>query len=676
MALLFWIVIGMSACHYSSDPILSKAERMMKFYPDSTLSLLKTVRNPEKMPAGDYATWCLLITQAWDKKYLKHTSDSVIDVAVRYFEKQKDPLRIAQAYYLQGRVLSDIDLDGEALEAYLRAKEKAAQTFDYDLRARINNHLGSLYWKNMNCQESLVSYKEAHQAYVCNSDTAGMVNALCNIGKSLQGLNILDSALIYYKKALKLADADRAQTQKGTIMTFLGNIYEEQGEYSTALEYYKEALQKIDNPKKLDTFYYNLGDIYHSLGKNDSALFYIEKILDSENLFTQCNANRLLYQILKESGAYDLAFVHNENYLQLRDSIEHIYRPHELEQVKALYNKERMQSRHYRQMQDAKNRIFVLVILVLTSLIIGTFIYAYFNKKLSLQRLHNRETLKMFNENSRQLSVKNKELEENNVKLEMAQQSLGRIQEEKDCLVRERNEQVRVLEEDNHKQLANYERRFKEIETQRQEAIGKKEKILHEKDILINQKDLLLYQQDLQLSLMSKDEKRYKEQIEILASEQLKTKREMETLYLEMERLRLEKDAQLQQEQKSKEDYSSQCKMYETWQKELISKNYCLSRIQKQLIFDIWKEQDWEIFMDNFDQVYPGFLKHLTDHFDLTDREIRIVCLTKLGLKTGKVACVFDLGEDMIRRIKADIRKRCFPTFIAPSLDKIMKKWY
>lgn len=116
--------------------------------------------------------------------------------------------------------------------------------------------------------------------------------------------------------------------------------------------------------------------------------------------------------------------------------------------------------------------------------------------------------------------------------------------------------------------------------------------------------------------------------------------------------------------------------MYETWQKELIGQNSCLFRIQERLILDIWKDQDWKVFMDNFDQVYPGFIRRLTDCFNLTDREIQIICLTKLGLKTGKIACVLGLGEDMTWRIKSGIRKRCFPTLTTLSLDKIIRNWY
>jgi hypothetical protein len=115
----------------------------------------------------EYATWCLLVTQARDKNYVEHTSDSVIDIAVRYFAGQEDPHRKAHAYYCKGRVLSDLDFSEEALEAYLKAKEFVQETTDYPLQARICNHLGTLYWENfdkLNRKEIFVSLANSSRA--------------------------------------------------------------------------------------------------------------------------------------------------------------------------------------------------------------------------------------------------------------------------------------------------------------------------------------------------------------------------------------------------------------------------------------------------------------------------------------------------------------------------------
>ena len=222
-----------------------------------------------------------------------------------------------------------------------------------------------------------------------------------------------------------------------------------------------------------------------------------------------------------------------------------------------------------------------------------------------LVRERNEQVRILEEDNRKQQAKYEQQLEEIETRSKRTVEEKEKLREEKDHLVRERNERVRMLEEDNRKRQAEYEQQLEEIETRSKRTVEEKEKILREKDILINQKDLLLSQQNLKLSSMSKDEKLYKEQIGILTSEQQKTTQEI----------------------KSKEDYSSLCKMYEAWQKELISQNSYLSSIQDRLVLGIWEERDWKIFMENFNQVYPGFLTHLTGSFDLAEREIRIVCL-------------------------------------------------
>ena len=97
------------SCHQVSQqhPILEQAEKVMS----------------------------LLITEARDKNYIEHTSDSLINVAIQYFEKKKDINRLSEAYYCQGRILSELSASEEALTAYLKAKELVRETSDRDLEA-------------------------------------------------------------------------------------------------------------------------------------------------------------------------------------------------------------------------------------------------------------------------------------------------------------------------------------------------------------------------------------------------------------------------------------------------------------------------------------------------------------------------------------------------------------
>ena len=86
-SLLFFCLV---ACNEGSDMalLLNKAEMYMSEKPDSALSLLDSIIQPEDLSNEQYALWCLLYTQAQDKNWIEHTSDSIINVAVEYFKEK------------------------------------------------------------------------------------------------------------------------------------------------------------------------------------------------------------------------------------------------------------------------------------------------------------------------------------------------------------------------------------------------------------------------------------------------------------------------------------------------------------------------------------------------------------------------------------------------------------
>ena len=52
-------------------PELSCAESLMQCHPDSALMILDSMKVPSPSDKLQYATWCLLITQARDKNFIK-----------------------------------------------------------------------------------------------------------------------------------------------------------------------------------------------------------------------------------------------------------------------------------------------------------------------------------------------------------------------------------------------------------------------------------------------------------------------------------------------------------------------------------------------------------------------------------------------------------------------------
>ena len=93
----------------------------MSQHPDSALTLLQSVSDPQQMSASEYALWCLLLTQAQDKCYIPHTSDSLINQSVQYFENTTDRLHYGTALSYKARICQDLSQREEAVACLWKA---------------------------------------------------------------------------------------------------------------------------------------------------------------------------------------------------------------------------------------------------------------------------------------------------------------------------------------------------------------------------------------------------------------------------------------------------------------------------------------------------------------------------------------------------------------------------
>ena len=674
------------SCHQVSQqhPILEQAEKVMSEHPDSALFLLEQVATPEKMPERDYATWCLLITEARDKNYIEHTSDSLINVAIQYFEKKKDINRLSEAYYCQGRILSELSASEEALTAYLKAKELVRETSDRDLEARINNHLGTLYWENRKFKESLVCYQKSYRNYKICRDTIGIINTMQNIGECMRESGQLDSAYHYLDGALKLARQGGITSYTAYLLSSLGNIYTEKKLYEKALAYKKASLNYSEKRNTIYSCYYSIGKLYGNLHKLDSALLFAEMALASTDLYVECGANWLIYTLYVKKQDYKKACTYNERYLLLRDSIEQVYQPQKLAKVEALYNKERLISKQNQQMHTARSRQdFLLICFLCACLAIG-IVYVIMFQIISKHKLRNKEIQKLLQKNESLLLSDKQEMEKKDIALQTIQKQL----EENHLLIDSLTETIQTLENDNLSQLEIYKQQQEEANIEQSKLLKEKETILKQKEELISNKDILLRQKDTQLqSILEKNGKleqrillsiKEKEELErqrsVLSQELDANVKAQKQLSLDWESLRLQQEEQLRKEQEVAGELKQKSRMYEAWIQKLIHQDEFLLNLSdnRQQLYPLNFNKD--VFYEHFSSVFPGFVEYLFIQYKLDERELLICCLVKLGVKTGKIATILNLAPDTITKQKAEIKEKYFNVSEKQSLDRFLEK--
>lgn len=382
-------------------PELSYAESLMQRCPNSALAVLDSMEVPSPSDKFQYATWCLLITQARDKNYVKHTSDSLINIALAYFEKQDDPVRKASTLYYKGRVNHDLHNAEEATDYYLRARDVAKNTTDYRLLYLINSQLGTLYAYRGLTDLALEAYRNAYDYSNQLKDSALISYSYSYLGRVSVLDNDLPKGLDYYKKAIEIGE------QSGDLKTVtlaygeISAVYQELSMLDSSMYYLqksKEIKQKY-NISALSQTYLGIGETYYYMGQSDSADFYLKKSLNTTNSYTKQDATQTLYYLCRDLGKYEDAIKYNEQYWVYKDSIDNINRSSEIAKIQAKYEREKLLNIN----NGLENRILWGSIILL--LIIFVLIFFYQRELLKKERI--------IKESRKQLQIRLNQLHEN-----------------------------------------------------------------------------------------------------------------------------------------------------------------------------------------------------------------------------------------------------------------------
>ena len=406
------LIITLSACndtpHYSEE--LLRLETKVGEVPDSVFCTLDSI-NSEMMTEADRALFINIKTEAADKLYKEHTTDSLIAEARTFFEKNNDMTRLAKAWYLTGRIHSDWEEWAMATEDFLKAKELTANSTDFSLRGRIANHLGLVNWHNYLYPEAQAYYREAYSYYQQARDTLKIAYTLKKIGETYMANYQADSAILIYKQALSLAEFVGDSNIMESIHLLLGYMYRKKENYEQALFHLYSGLKC--STEKPYAMYNNIGSLYLQMNRLDSARFYLEQALESSSLSIQCLTNSYLAELAQKEGNPEKAYAYQKKYEELADSLD---RSKQTEDVVRLQQKQETKeiTREHKSLLRTKNFI-ILGLMGLTAFFVGLAYrqqhkkqyYQWEIKKLTETIRENEASIRKLQEQPNQYSGKN-----------------------------------------------------------------------------------------------------------------------------------------------------------------------------------------------------------------------------------------------------------------------------
>lgn len=318
---------------------LEKAE----YYADSAASLSKEL---------DYAVGKILVNyyygvlgrlQGEYSKALDH-----FQIYIDYFREQGDSAKVADALYHKAVIFSFQGRYEESLENYLKILSIYEANGDQYMVATTFNSIGIIYKNLDKLSDALNSYQQALSIFDSLNTQEDKATCLNNIGNVYSLMKEYEQALVYYKQALSI---DRNLGYEWGIayqQENMATVYSELGQFRKSLQLHLSALdirKKLGQKKEMARSLIKVGTAYYHLNSIDLSLSHLlQGIAMAEEIGAKpelrdghLNASDAYAKI----GNFNKAYQHQQNYIQINDSIINEEMTKQINELQARYETEK-----------------------------------------------------------------------------------------------------------------------------------------------------------------------------------------------------------------------------------------------------------------------------------------------------------------------------------------------
>lgn len=193
LSLLLWSC----SCQPSGiDATLAEAERLMDVRPDSALAFAESVDPSAIHSRSTRALHALLLTQAQFKNYIDVPNDSLISIAVDYYDSSRDSYRKMLSLYYFGRVRLQSKDYSKSLYSLIKAKDLAESLDDDFWVAMCAQRIADIYHNTYNYSEEIKNTRIECERF----RKAGMADhlnyAMLDLARSYYNIEEYDSCMI------------------------------------------------------------------------------------------------------------------------------------------------------------------------------------------------------------------------------------------------------------------------------------------------------------------------------------------------------------------------------------------------------------------------------------------------------------------------------------------------
>lgn len=362
---------------YSADYL----DSLINVSPKTVYSILKQEKDSvsSKKAENRYALYSLL---AKDKLYVKHTSDSLPNALISYYNEQENKKLLGLSYYMLGASYSDMGDVPEAVKAYLKALSTLNKITPSKYIGIVNSRIAYEYLKLGLYKESRKHYNQSLQKLIEESDSSRIAPICLQIANTYCKENV-DSMIYWQKQSYSITTKTNNSYRKNSSLLKLTTSYLRNNDRKKAHFY----LSKIDStaiPTSLQEryylargeYYYNILSVdNHAKEELDSAHYYFTKLIGSKNHDSRSRAAYYLSTLAKRKGNYKTAFNLQRERMHFIDSLHNKKVFEATHKLEATYNYKLAQKAKEQAEEKARTYRYYSILI---SLLFVTFIVIAF----------------------------------------------------------------------------------------------------------------------------------------------------------------------------------------------------------------------------------------------------------------------------------------------------------
>lgn len=438
-------------------PELEQAEKVMFDHPDSALHLLESMEIPSlQTDKENHALWCLLTSQAKVKQLMKISSDSLVRIAYDYYKPTNNARRKAMSALYMGNINYNLGHIEEAMKYYLEGKSEVENTEDYKTGYLIMSSLGKLYLYRNLTDYALESCTKAYDYAVRDSNLRYQMGALQYLARCYCISNKLPKAIESYQRCSAIA------AELGLKNTdYYYDIQHEIALVYTNSHKIEKSLSILQSfPIEYRPFSL-IGKNYFRLGKLDSAFYYLNKALNTDNIYTKASVYEYLYRLSEKPKYNQYLKTYCDSLLFYNDSIIAIDKGKQIIAYKEKYNNEKLITEKQKLELEKANITYWWMFTVVIVLLLGILlIYIYLRKRITIQKKEEELTSLALQLHQKELEVEKNEsyivelqsqFAENNKKEELYIEQIEALKN-----LKKENERLSLEKNMLHEKIASY----------------------------------------------------------------------------------------------------------------------------------------------------------------------------------------------------------------------------